>query len=349
MTDPSGRSDLSADQHQRTARSSRVTDRWRQIRERVELLLPASGTWPRALLLSLGGLAVLAVAVATEVPGAVLLPLALSLTLAVAAGLLATFGLDSDRARRERRHAALRRDVLRDRRRMRAREELVANLSHDLRNPLAIALGFSEMAEDEDLSGDERAQALSGLRRSLWEMSQMVENVLDGSADEAGALTSSLEPVDLEPLCADLVSATRVLLRRRPVTLSGDVESGLLVLADRQRLLRVLGNLLGNACKYTQSGEIRLEATLCGRFARIAVRDTGPGIAPDAMPYIFDRYRRAHRGGPAGVGLGLAIAHRLTERMGGTLEASSALGFGSTFVVTLPLAEPGESRQSFAA
>jgi signal transduction histidine kinase len=348
MTDPSGRSNLSADQHQRTARSSRVADRWRRIRERLELLLPASGTWPRALLLALGGLGVLAVAVASGLPAAVLLPLALSLTLAVGAGLLATFGPDRDRTRRERRHAALRRDVLRERRRMRAREELMANLSHDLRNPLAIALGFSEMAEDEDLSTDERAQALSGLRRSLWEMSQMVENVLDGSADDAGAL-AALEPVDLEPLCADLVSATRVLLRRRPVTLSGDVEPGLLVLADRQRLLRVLGNLLGNACKYTQSGEIRLEATLCGRFARIEVRDTGPGIAPDAMPYIFDRYRRAHRGGPAGVGLGLAIAHRLTERMGGALEASSTLGVGSTFVVTLPLAEPAERRQSFAA
>lgn len=272
----------------------------------------------------------------------------LALCFTVCVGLLATAGLDATRTQRERRRAALRRSTRREGRRVRAREELVANLSHDLRNPLAIALGFSEMAEDEDLSPDERSHALSGLRRSLWEMSQLVENVLDGSADDAGALLPAVEPIDLESLCAEVVSATRVLLRRRPVTLTGEVEPGLLVLADRQRLVRVLGNLLGNACKYTAQGEIRLDAMVCGRFAVIHVRDTGPGIAPDAVPYIFDRFRRAHRGGPPGVGLGLAIAQRLTERMGGTLEVSSELGVGSTFIVTLPLAA-AERAQSFAA
>ena len=265
-----------------------------------------------------------------------------------ALGLAATLGLAASRAQHQQRGAVQRRTVLRERRRMRAREELVANLSHDLRNPLAVALGFSEMAEDEELPADERTQALSGLRRSLWEMSQLVENVLDGSADQAGELTPSLEPVELEPMCADVVAATRVLLRRRPVTLSGEVEPGMVALADRQRLLRVLGNLLGNACKYTVAGEIRLEAMACGRFAVIQVQDTGPGIAPEAVPYIFDRFRRAHRGGPAGAGLGLAIAQRLVERMGGTLEVSSALGVGSTFTVTLPLVAAERSASAAA-
>jgi len=281
--------------------------------------------------------ALLLVAATMGTPGAVLAPLAVVVA-ALAGGLLVAARREARGAPRARRAAALRRDVLRARRRMRAREDLVANLSHDLRNPLAIALGFSEMAEDDCLSAEERAQALTGLRRSLWEMSQLVENVLDGSADDAGALSPTLDPVELGPLCDDLVAATRVLLRHRPITLSCSVEPGLCALADRQRLLRILGNLLGNACKYTVAGEIRLEATVCGRFAVIRVRDTGPGIAPDAMPYIFDRFRRAHRGGPGGAGLGLAIAHRLTERMGGSLEASSELGVGSTFLVTLPLA-----------
>ena len=111
------------------------------------------------------------------------------------------------------------------------------------------------------------------------------------------------------------------------------------VTGDASMLRQVFANLLGNAVKYTVAGEIRLQTLTCGRFAVIRVQDTGPGIAPDALPHIFDRYRRAHAGGPAGAGLGLAIAHRLTERMGGTLEVESELGSGSTFTITLPLCE----------
>ena len=243
------------------------------------------------------------------------------------------------REREDRQLRRVRGTMLRERRRTQSREELIANLSHDLRNPLAIALGFAEMAEDDSLSAEDRASALSGIRRSLWEMSQMVENVLDGCTDQAGALVPLPEPLDLEGLCDEALAATRILLRRRPIVLTGSLEPGLLVFADRNRLARVIGNLLGNAVKYTVAGEIRLQTLTCGRFAVIRVQDTGPGIAPDALPHIFDRYRRAHAGGPAGAGLGLAIAHRLTERMGGTLEVESELGSGSTFTITLPLCE----------
>jgi two-component system sensor histidine kinase BaeS len=216
----------------------------------------------------------------------------------------------------------------------------MANLSHDLRNPLAIALGFAEMAEDDALSHDDRAHALSGVRRALWEMQQLVENVLDGSADQAGALVPSPEPLDLESLCRESLAATHILLRRRPIVLTGALEPELLVFADRHRLARVIANLLGNACKYTIAGEIHLQTRSNGRSAVIRVQDTGPGIAADALPHIFDRYRRAHAGGPGGAGLGLAIAHRLTECMGGTLDVASAVGVGSTFTVTLPLCDP---------
>ena len=265
--------------------------------------------------------------------------------LGVAIAFAATFALavaDVLIVAREREDRQLRRvrgTMLRERRRTQSREELIANLSHDLRNPLAIALGFAEMAEDDSLSAEDRASALSGIRRSLWEMSQMVENVLDGSADQAGALVPLPEPLDLEGLCDEALAATRILLRRRPIVLTGSLEPGLLVFADRNRLARVIGNLLGNAVKYTVAGEIRLRTLSCGRSAVIRVQDTGPGIAPDALPHIFDRYRRAHAGGPAGAGLGLAIAHRLTECMGGTLEVESELGAGSTFTITLPLCE----------
>lgn len=309
------------------------------------LLMQIVGWRWRSIVMGGGAATVLVLAALTGVPGTALLQLASALVFAVGVALIAVAGIDARRARYARRHARLRRTMARVRRTTEAREEMVANLSHDLRNPLAIALGFAEMAADDDLTLEERERALSGLRRSLCEMSQLVENVLDGSADQAGATAPSLEPLDLAGLCEDAVAATRILLRHRPIELTGRIEPGVVVLADRQRLVRVLGNLLGNACKYTAAGEIRLQTVSCGRFAVIRVQDTGAGIAADEVPFIFDRFRRAHEGGPAGVGLGLAIAHRFVEHMGGTLDVETELGVGSTFTVTLPLAavERGES------
>ena len=301
------------------------------------LLMQLGSWWTRAAVVGGAALAVVLAGAAAGMRGPALVELGIALGFAVAVALVVVSGMDARRARNRRREAALRRAMMRERRRLETREEMVAHLSHDLRNPLAIAVGFSEMAEDTDLPPEERALALAGLRRSLWEMSQLVENVLDGSADQAGALSPSLEPLDLAGICAEALAATSILLRRRPVTLSGAIEPGIVVLADRQRLARVLGNLLGNACKYTTAGEIRLQTANSGRFAVIRVQDTGSGIGAEALPFIFDRFRRAHEGGPAGVGLGLAIAHLLVERMGGTLEVESELGVGSTFTLTLPL------------
>lgn len=291
----------------------------------------------RVLVVGGAALGVLLVAVVAGLHGSAAAQLGVALLFAVTFAVIVADVLLVSREQQDLHVHRMRGSMLRERRRTQSREEAIANLSHDLRNPLAIAVGFAEMAEDEALSFEDRANALSGIRRSLWEMSQMVENVLDGSADQAGALVPHPEPLDLEQLCEDALAATRILLRRRPITLTGALEPGVLVFADRHRLARVIANLLGNACKYTVAGEIRVQTSARGRFAVIRVQDTGTGIAPDALPHIFDRYRRAHAGGPAGAGLGLAISHRLTERMGGMLEVESTLGVGSIFTVTLPL------------
>lgn len=293
--------------------------------------------WARVLLVGGAALGVLLVALAAGLPGVAAAHLGVALGFAATFAVVVADVLVLARERQDQHLHRMRGAMLRERRRTLAREETMANLSHDLRNPLAIAVGFAEMAEDDTLSDDDRANALFGIRRSLWEMSQMVENVLDGSADQAGALVPHPEPLDLARLCDDALAATRILLRHRPITLTGALEPGVLVFADRHRLARVIANLLGNACKYTLAGEIRLQTMACGRFAVIRVQDTGTGIAAEALPHIFDRYRRAHAGGPAGAGLGLAIAQRITERMGGVLEVESTLGVGSTFTVTLPL------------
>jgi signal transduction histidine kinase len=291
----------------------------------------------RVTIVGAAALGVLAVAMLAGLGGPSAIQLGVALGFAATFALVVADVLVVARERQDEHLYRMRDTMLRERRRTQWREETIANLSHDLRNPLAIALGFAEMAEDDEISADDRASALAGIRRSLWEMSQMVENVLDGSADRAGALVPTPEPLDLERLCDDALAATRILLRRRPITLTGSLEPGVLVFADRHRLARVIANLLGNACKYTMSGEINVQTLSCGRHAVIRVRDTGAGIAPEALPHIFDRFRRAHEGGPSGAGLGLAIACQLTERMGGTLEVTSTLGVGSTFTVTLPL------------
>ncbi|HEY8517401.1 MAG TPA: HAMP domain-containing sensor histidine kinase [Candidatus Binatia bacterium] len=296
----------------------------------------------RVTVVSVALVTLLVAASFSDVHGAELVQLGGALVFAAGIAFAVATGIDAGRARRERREVAHRRAAARERRAMAAREDMVANLSHDVRNPLAIAIGFAEMAADADLPADERAQALAGVRRSLWEISQLVENVLDGSADRAGALEPLREVVPLDGLCRDVLASTQVLLRGRPIALVGAVEPGLTVIADRHRLSRVLGNLLGNACKYTEHGEIRLEAHRRGDFAVLRVSDTGPGIPPADLPHIFDRFRRAHECTRGGVGLGLAIAYRLAERMGGALEVESTVGVGTTFSLVLPLAASAE-------
>jgi len=275
----------------------------------------------RTLAVAAAALCVVLAALGAGLPRGEVVPLAAALAAASGVVLAGLHGLDRSRTRRARRRLASRAGGDAARPVPDGTEETVENLSHDLRNPLAIALGFAEMAADAELGADDRAQALAGVRRSLWEISQLVDNVLDGSADRAGALHPCRERVALEPLCREALAATQVLLRGRPISLTGSVEPGLEALVDRHGLARVLGNLLGNAAKYTERGEIRLVACARGDEVAILVSDTGPGIAPEAVPFIFERFRRAQDGT---CGAGLAV--------------ESTLGAGSTFAVTLPRA-----------
>ncbi|HZR81305.1 MAG TPA: HAMP domain-containing sensor histidine kinase [Candidatus Binatia bacterium] len=228
-------------------------------------------------------------------------------------------------------------------------DERIAHLSHDLRNPLAVAFGYSEMAGDHELPEEERTRALGRVKRSLWELTQMVENVLESSADEAGSLVLAAGPVEASALCEELCASVQVLTRGKPLHVQALAEPGLVVMADRQRLMRVLSNLLGNAIKYTDAGEVTLRATRSGDRALFEVCDTGPGIAPDQISQIFDRYRQVPGTARGGVGLGLAISRMLTERMGGSLDAASVPGRGSRFTVSLPTAEAARRAAHSAA
>jgi len=127
------------------------------------------------------------------------------------------------------------------------------------------------------------------------------------------------------------------------VTLGVELDPDLpVIVADRGRILQLLGNLLGNALKFTPAGgRVRIGAEQVGDEARISVADTGAGIPPEDLPHLFDRYWQARSSRRAGAGLGLAIARGIVEAHGGRIRAESEVGVGTTFTVTLPLEGPG--------
>jgi signal transduction histidine kinase len=224
---------------------------------------------------------------------------------------------------------------------VRARDEVIANLSHDMRNPLAVATGYAAMVSDDDLPTEDRGHALARLQSSLWQLVCMTENLLISSADEAGALALTPEAVPLGPVFEELAGATAILAQGKPITVKTEVSPGVVVLADRQRLIRTLNNLVGNAVKYTTRGEIRLVVREGGGSAIMEIHDTGIGIPASQLSTIFQRYNQVKDEGRDGVGLGLAIAKLLAERMGGTLEVESKERVGSCFTLRLPaLAAP---------
>ena len=228
----------------------------------------------------------------------------------------------------------------------RARDDVLAIVSHDLRNPIhAIYMAASFLLEVlPDAEGDPTA-ALSRrqaevVRRSAQRANALIGDLLDVTRIEAGRLTVSAVPVGAAELVADAVhDATPLALDKgqRLVTACADALPS--VHADRGRIAQLFGNLLGNAIKFTPpGGRVTLRAEADGREVRFAVVDTGPGIAPDHLPHLFDRYWQARETAELGTGLGLFIARGIAEAHGGRLWAESEPGAGSTFWFTLPVA-----------
>jgi CheY-like chemotaxis protein/anti-sigma regulatory factor (Ser/Thr protein kinase) len=224
-----------------------------------------------------------------------------------------------------------------------AKSEYLSRMSHELRTPLNAILGFAQLLELEDLAEEQRenlAHILAGARHLL----ALINEVLDIAAIEAGRLPLSLEPVAVADVVAETVSLIRPLADQHQVLLvSPPVSCQVHVMGDRQRLKQILLNLLSNAVKYNrQGGRVELECGPAdGDRMRVRVRDTGPGIPPDAMGQLFVPFERlgSEQTGVEGAGLGLPLSKRLAEAMGGTLEVSSTAGQGSTFWVELPQAE----------
>jgi signal transduction histidine kinase len=227
----------------------------------------------------------------------------------------------------------------------RAKSDFLSRMSHELRTPLNAILGFGQLLEMGAPTPRQRQQ-LEQILKGGRHLVEVINEVLDLARIEAGRLHLSLEPVALRQACAEVCDLVRPLAEKHAIRVeSACARAGeVYVLADNQRLKQVLLNLLANGVKYNRaSGAVSLswEELPEGRV-RLAVRDTGPGIAPEKQERLFNPFDRlgAEMTTVEGTGLGLVLSKRLTEAMGGTLDLASTVGGGTTVFVDLPRATP---------
>ena len=237
---------------------------------------------------------------------------------------------------------AYRGDLLRARAADRDRAAFLAAVSHELRSPLNAILGFADILLQEvdgplAPASREEVEQIKGSGQHLLEL---INDILEFSAIESGQLKLSLAPVDVQQVARDVARELAVVIGKKPVRLDLVDGAPVYAMVDARRVRQILGNLIGNAIKFTQSGEVGVRVSVDERGAVISVRDTGPGISEREQRIIFEEYKQAReeKGKKRGTGLGLAITRRLVVLHKGTIELSSALGRGSTFIVHLPLA-----------
>jgi PAS domain S-box-containing protein len=224
----------------------------------------------------------------------------------------------------------------------RAKSEFLTNMSHELRTPLNGVLGYAQLLQrDRGLNATQR-EALEAIAKCGSQLLDLINDVLDLSKIEAGRLDIEEVPTDLTRLVIDLKFVVAEAAERKGLELTTfvDPEIPRAVVLDGRRLRQVLLNLLGNAIKFTDAGNVRLAITRADGTLRFEVTDTGPGIESEALSDIFAAFAQTKTGAAAGgTGLGLAICDRLITRMGGVLNVESALGQGSCFWFELPLVQ----------
>jgi CheY-like chemotaxis protein len=228
----------------------------------------------------------------------------------------------------------------------RRKDEFLAMLSHELRNPLAPITNALELLRLQRGSGnatEEHARAV--IERQVGQLKHLVDDLLEVSRVTTGRVRLSQERLDLRGIVDRAVETARPLIeqRRHELSVSAPPEPVWLH-GDAARLEQVVVNLLTNAAKYTdEGGHIRLAVEPEGDRAVLRVRDTGVGIPPELLPRIFELFTQAERSldrAEGGLGIGLSLVQRLVELHGGTVEATSVQGEGSEFIVRLPMASP---------
>jgi signal transduction histidine kinase/DNA-binding response OmpR family regulator len=222
-----------------------------------------------------------------------------------------------------------------------ARDQMLAVVAHDLRNPLSTVSMGAEMLQEESTDESHRKMA-EMVGRAANRMQRLIEDLLEASRIQRGRLHMEVRPERVQPVLAEAISMLGPLAAGAGIRLEEEIGSDVPpVLMDGTRILQVISNLLGNALKFTPAGgTVRVGCTRCAAGVRIQVSDTGKGIPAEQIPHIFGQYWQANDSDARGIGLGLSIVRGIVRAHGGEIWVESEPGRGTTFFFTLPVADP---------
>jgi len=223
------------------------------------------------------------------------------------------------------------------------RRELVGNVSHDLRTPLAVIHGYIEtlLIKNKNLSNEEREKYLNTVFESTEKLKRLVEELFELSKLEAKQISPKKEPFYINELIQDIIKKYEILVRRKNITIQPVFENNIMVVeADIALIERVLQNLIDNAIKFTpEGGKVTVKTDEVDRFIEISVTDTGSGIPEEQLPFVFDRYHIGDKRlslDNQNTGLGLAIVKKILEIHDATIKLTSKINHGTSFAFKLP-------------
>ena len=225
----------------------------------------------------------------------------------------------------------------------RVKDEFLATVSHELRTPLSAILGWATMLNRGKLEPELASRAIESIERNAKAQAQLIEDLLDVSRIIAGKVRLDIKPVTLTPIIDEALDAVRPAADAKSISLNVNIDPEADQLrADTGRLQQIIWNLVSNSIKFTATrGEVTVKVGRSASMVQISVSDTGEGINPEFLPYVFDRFQQADSSMTrkhGGLGLGLAITRHLVEMHGGTIDArSEGEGCGATFTVKLPI------------
>ena len=232
---------------------------------------------------------------------------------------------------------------------LRTKDEFLSTVSHEIRNPLNAVLGWTRMLIDrKEVNPETLSHALRIIDRNARAQARMIDDLLDVARMASGKLRLEMEPVDFRSIAHAALDVIVPSAKAKQIEIRADLDPGTpQVLGDQQRLQQVVWNLLSNAVKFTDAGGfVEMRVWPVGKMVRLTVSDSGQGIGPELLPFVFDRFRQgdvSSAGRHAGLGLGLALVREFVKLHGGTVGVESGgERQGATFTIDLPVAASGE-------